>query len=83
MVKVYGTMQCPDCVTMKEIFDEKGIEYKFFNIDDIRVLKRFLKLRDSEDAFDAARKEGQIGIPCIIREDKTVTLDYKAFAEEN
>ena len=36
----------------------------------------FLKIRDTNDLFIPVKQEGQIGIPCIVREDRSVTLDW-------
>ena len=55
---------CPDCAYIDE--QVKGKDG--YEID-------FLKLRDSSPAFDDARKNGYIGIPCFVLEDGTVTLD--------
>ena len=40
-------------------------------------LKAFLKLRDSSPLFDAVRQAGNIGIPCIQREDGSLTLTWE------
>jgi glutaredoxin-related protein len=50
-------------------------EYRDFS-DDIRNLKEFLVLRDREPVFQAVRQEGRIGVPCIVREDGSVSLDW-------
>ena len=42
-------------------------------------LKAFLKLRDSSPLFDSVRQEGGIGIPCIQREDGSITFDWEEF----
>ena len=44
----------------------------------LMFLKKFLKLRE-DPAFDTIRENGQIGIPCILREDETITFDWKEF----
>lgn len=41
-------------------------------------LKEFLKIRDTNDLFIPVKQEGQIGIPCIVREDRSVTLDWES-----
>lgn len=76
MVKVYGTMQCPDCVDCKRDFDAAGILFEFINIEELLGLKQFLLLRDKNLAFVTAREKGYIGIPCVVKEDGHVTLDY-------
>ena len=42
-------------------------------------LKAFLKLRDGSPLFDPVRQEGGIGIPCIQREDGSITFDWEEF----
>ena len=43
----------------------------------VRNLKQFLDLRDNHPAFDEAKKIGDIGVPCYVLEDGTVTLSSK------
>jgi len=78
MLKIYGMMLCPDCVECCKDLDEAGIEYSFYDFSEAVVhLKEFLKLRDSSSLFDGAREAGSIGIPCIVKEDGSITLDWK------
>lgn len=80
MLKIYGSEQCRDCVICKNELDAAGVEYLYLNIsENLLFLKKFLKLRDEEPAFDEIRKAGKIGIPCIVREDGTVTLEWSEF----
>lgn len=80
MLKIYGSMLCPDCVACREAFDKSGVAYEYNDFaDDLRSLKAFLALRDADAAFDAVKAEGKIGIPCIIREDGSVTLDWECY----
>lgn len=79
MLKIYGTMKCPDCVECCAEFDKAGIEYEFLEFyEDMKHLKAFLKIRDHSSLFDQAREEGNVGIPCIITEDGSVTLDWRS-----
>lgn len=80
MLKIYGSMLCPDCVECREELDKANVEYEFLDFGEKLIhLKEFLKLRDGSALFDASRAEGKIGIPCILREDGTVTLDWEEF----
>ena len=80
MLKIYGTLRCPDCVQCKADLDRAGVGYEFLDFDtDLKLLKELLKLRDSDSVFETARKEGNIGIPAIVREDGTVTLSWEEF----
>lgn len=80
MLKVYGSLLCPDCVACKRAFEEKGIEFEYHDFgEDLPALKNFLTIRDSNPLFDEVKKDGGIGIPCIIREDGSVTLDWEEY----
>ena len=77
MIKMYAMHTCPDCE-----YVEKQVEGNpNFEIIDIgkhvRNLKEFLDLRDSHPAFDEAKAIGDVGIPCYVLEDGTVTLYSK------
>lgn len=80
MLKIYGSMLCPDCVQCREELDKAGAEYEYLDFsENLRNLKEFLKIRDENEIFVAFRAEGKIGIPCILRADGSVTLDWKEF----
>ena len=80
MLKVYGMKICPDTVECCEALTRAGVEYEFLDFAEKTAnLKAFLKLRDSSPLFDPVRQEGGIGIPCIQREDGSITFDWKAF----
>lgn len=78
MLKIYGMMLCPDCVECCADLDKAGISYAFLDFSsEVRNLKEFLKIRDGSALFDPAREAGSIGIPCIVKEDGSITLDWK------
>lgn len=80
MLKVYGMKICPDTVECCEALTRAGVEYEFLDFAEKTAnLKAFLKLRDSSPLFDPVRQEGGIGIPCIQREDGSITFDWEAF----
>lgn len=74
MIKIYGMETCPDCTYVEE--QVKGNDkYEVIDIGrNVRDLKAFLRLRDSNDAFALAKRVGAVGIPCFVLEDGTVTL---------
>lgn len=79
MLKIYGTRLCPDCVECLAAFDKAGISYTFCEFEsDLSFLREFLKLRDESSLFEPVREAGGIGIPCILRADGTVTLDWQS-----
>ena len=80
MLKIYGSEQCPDCINCKRDLEAAGVEFLYMNIsENLLFLKKFLKLRDENSCFEDIRKNGKIGIPCIQREDGTVTLEWDEF----
>ena len=80
MIKIYGSMLCPDCVQCRKDLDAAGTAYEYLDFsEDLKNLKEFLKLRDGNPLFDGHRDEGKIGIPCILREDGTITLDWEEY----
>lgn len=80
MIKILGSMLCKDCVQCRQELDAAGVEYIYCDFsDELANLKAFLALRDKEELFAPVREEGRIGIPCIIREDGSVTLDWQEF----
>ena len=78
MIKIYGSMLCPDCVKCREDLDQAGIPYAYLDFaEDLRHLKEFLKIRETSPLFEEVKAGGGIGIPCIVKEDGSVTLDWK------
>ena len=80
MLKIYGNMQCPDCVRCRKDLDAAGVEYVYLDFSDsLRNLKQFLAIRDSDPQVAPVKERGSIGIPCIVKEDGTVTLSWEEF----
>lgn len=74
MIKIYGMETCPDCTYAEKQVKGDG-RYEVIDIGrNVKDLKEFLRLRDSNKAFDEAKRQGAIGIPCFVLEDGTVTL---------
>lgn len=79
MLRIFGSPMCKDCVICKEELDKAGVAYVYMDITgNLMFLKKFLKLREQPD-FDEIREKGQIGIPCILRDDDSLTFDWKEF----
>lgn len=77
MLKIYGSMLCPDCVQCRKDLDKAGIQYTYLDFsEDLTHLKEFLSLRDSLGIFDTVKENGSIGIPCIIDEEGKVSLSW-------
>lgn len=68
---IYGSIQCPDTVQAKELFDKEGIKYEFVDIlDSMDSLKEFINVRDANPALfaDTVANRG-IGVPVIVIDD--------------
>jgi glutaredoxin-related protein len=80
MLKIYGSMLCKDCVECVEDLKKANVDFEFLDFaDSLLYLKEFLAIRDGNDQFNAAREKGSIGIPAIVKEDSSVTLDWDEF----
>lgn len=83
MLKIYGSILCGDCVECMDNLKTAGVEYEFLDFADQLVnLKEFLKLRDESPLFNSAKENGSIGIPCIVRDDGSLTLEWDEFLNE-
>ena len=80
MLKIYGSMLCPDCVKCREDLDRAGVGYEYLDFaDSLKNLKEFLSIREFSPVFIPVREAGKIGIPCILADDGTVTLNWEEF----
>lgn len=80
MLKIYGSMLCKDCVACTQELTRAGVAYEFLDFGEkLSNLKEFLVLRDTDPAFDGFRGQEKIGIPCIVREDGSVSLEWSEF----
>lgn len=78
MLKIYGSMLCPDCVECRAELDKSGVEYEFLDFgESLLHLKEFLKLRELP-LFNSVKENGSIGIPCIVDGDD-VKLDWSEY----
>ncbi len=74
---------CPDCRDCEFNFDLYHIEYESIDINkSLRDLKAFLRYRDSDPVFEPAKQGDSIGIPAIVKEDGTITLDWASVVKE-
>jgi len=75
MIKIYGMDTCPDCTYIKEQI-KGNPNFEYIDIGShVRLLKKFLKIRDHSEEFFSVKENGQIGIPCFVLEDGTVSLN--------
>ena len=82
MLKIYGSPLCKDCVICKAELEKAGVEFLYLDITgNLLFLKQFLKLRERSE-FGTVREKGQIGIPCLLRGDGSLTFDWDEFVGE-
>ena len=80
MLKIYGSMLCKDCVECVADLEKAKVEFEFLDFaDSLLHLKEFLKFRDENALFDSVRENGGIGIPAIVKEDGSLSLDWEEF----
>lgn len=78
MIQLYGMQICPDCAEAREQLLAAGVDFAFLDFADAtQNLKDFLKIREGNPLFDAAREAGGIGIPCFVLPDGSVSLELK------
>jgi len=83
MIKIYGSMQCPDCVECRKDLDKANVKYDYLDFaDSLLNLKEFLSIRDQNHIFDEIRREGKIGIPCIVEENGSILLDWSGYVSQ-
>ncbi len=76
MIKIYGLPTCPYCDYVYEQIRGRENEFEYINIgSNIRNMGAFIRLRDSNPAFDHSKDIGDVGIPVFVMEDGSVTLD--------
>ena len=75
MIKIYGMPSCPYCdYVLKQIPGDK--RFVFIDIGkDISSLHAFLRLRDHNPVFKPYIEEDDVGVPCFVLEDGSVTLE--------
>ena len=84
MLKIYGSMLCPDCVQCRADLDKAGVAYEYLDFSESLLhLKEFLAIRDHSELFADIKEAGMIGIPCIVKEDGSVTLSWEAYVSQD
>lgn len=75
MIKMYVMKTCPYCEYVERQIPSGDKRFEIIDIGaHIRNLREFMQLRDSSPAFDESKRVGDVGIPCYLLEDGTVTL---------
>ncbi len=75
MIKVYVMKSCPDCDKLKRQL-EADDSFEVIDIGThVRKLKEFIRLRDTNPAFEEVRRNGSIGIPCFVLENGVISFE--------
>ena len=75
MIKIYGMPSCPYCSYLFPQIEGNG-QFVFIDIGaNVSYMHEFMDLRDHNPVFIPYKEEGDIGIPCFVLEDGTVTLE--------
>lgn len=78
MIRFYGSPLCKDCVNLKLNCEKYGIEYEFNDINaSLDTMRAFLKIRDTADEYAEIRGNNGIGIPVVVYDDGSITLDWQ------
>ena len=76
MIKIYGLHTCPYCDFLQPQIAGKEDKYQYIDIGThVRYMHEFMDMRDNNPIFDHSKEIGDIGIPCFVLEDGTVSLD--------
>jgi len=74
---MYVMQTCPDCTYVEEQIKDNP-NFEIIDIGEhVKKLKEFIDLRDHHPAFEQAKAVGDLGIPCYVLENGTVTLNSK------
>ena len=84
MLKIYGSMLCKDCIDCRKDLDGAGVAYEFLDFsEDLRNLKEFLRIRDTDAQFQSVKEVGSIGIPCIVEESGSILLNWSKYVSQD
>lgn len=77
MIKVYGMKVCPYCEYIKPQLDERFIYCDV--AESTANLLAFVELREKDPAFAECKAIGDLGLPCFVKEDGSVSLKPEDF----
>ncbi|GLC82200.1 glutaredoxin [Lacrimispora brassicae] len=82
-VTIIGSHLCPDTLyALNQLIALKAsVDFKDLSAD-LKDLKVYLAVRDTEPAFEAVKRNGGIGIPFFVLEDGTKTLNLEEVLEK-
>ena len=64
MIKVYSTVTCPYCVTLKKFLKEHNIEFEDIDVS-----------QDEKARDEVIKKSGQMGVP-IVEIDREIVVGF-------
>lgn len=74
MIKIYGMKTCPYCSYVEQQV-EGDDRFQVIDIGtNVRYMHEFMDMRDHSPVFDHSKEIGDIGIPCFVLPDGTITL---------
>lgn len=77
ILKVYGANNCEDTFEAVEKLEKMGMKFEFCDFcESTLYLKEFLNIRDRNPVFDKVKENKGIGIPCFVKPDGKITLDF-------
>ncbi|MDR1531251.1 MAG: hypothetical protein LBS62_03555 [Clostridiales bacterium] len=69
-IELFSHKDCPNCPAAKEALTQKGIPFTYIDISESMAnLKLFFKYRDFRPEFDEVKRNGRIGVPCVVVND--------------
>ena len=66
---LFGKKMCSACQEIKDVYDEKGIDYEYYDIDTIEGLSEF-----SFYNFKGIPAVVEIGDDCVVSEEKEYSV---------
>lgn len=78
-LQLYGSHLCKDTIYAITVLAGRGMDYDFVDISGgMPNLKAFLRIRDGHPKlFDPVRAADEVGIPCFVRPDGSITLSLE------
>lgn len=74
MITVYAMSTCQDYIYLHDqLLNNPKFEVREIS-EHVKILKEFIRLRDTDPAFNEVRRQGLVGVPCFVKEDGSVTL---------
>lgn len=77
---LFGSDKCGQCPPAKKYLENKGIDFRWVNItESMQNLREFLALRDQREEFTEIKREGYVGIPCLLTDEGKIVFDVEDY----